>query len=101
MEISNPRIERQRAEIDATKAKIAKLQDRLRGQEKELRALEDVEIIAQFRAERMGERGPAGQRPRQAAGHARPAGIGAAAQQGAGAQPRNEYGRGATQYEDG
>lgn len=55
MKITNPRIEKQRAEIQKTKAKIAEFTMRLRGQEKQLRSLEDLEIIAQFRKERMSD----------------------------------------------
>ena len=55
MQITNPRIEKQRAEIEKTKAKFAEIQAKLREQEKHLRDLEDVEIVAQFRKERMSD----------------------------------------------
>ena len=55
MQITNPRIEKQRAEIGKTKAKIAEIQAKLREQEKQLRNLEDLEIVAQFRSERMND----------------------------------------------
>ena len=53
--ITNPKIEKQRAEIGKTKAKIAEIQAKLREQEKQLRNLEDLEIVAQFRSERMND----------------------------------------------
>jgi len=53
--ITNPKIEKQRAEIGKTKAKIAEIQNKLREQEKQLRNLEDLEIVAQFRSERMND----------------------------------------------
>ena len=55
MKITNPRIEKQQAEIDKTKAKIAEFTVKLREQEKELRKLEDLEIVAQFRKERLSD----------------------------------------------
>ena len=55
MSITNPRIEKQRAEISKTKAKIADIQAKLREQEKHLRNLEDLEIVAQFRNERLSD----------------------------------------------
>ena len=55
MQITNPKIEKQRAEIAKTKAKIAEIQVKLREQEKHLRNLEDLEIVAQFRSERMSD----------------------------------------------
>ena len=55
MKITNPRIEKQRAEIEKTKAKFGELQAKLREQEKHLRDLEDLEIVAQFRKERMSD----------------------------------------------
>jgi hypothetical protein len=53
--ITNPKIEQRLAEIGKTKAKIAELQAKLRKQEKRLRDLEDVEIVARFRSERMSD----------------------------------------------
>ena len=55
MKITNPRIEKQRAEIEKTKEKFTELQAKLREQEKHLRDLEDLEIVAQFRKERMSD----------------------------------------------
>jgi len=55
MKITNPKIEKQKAEIGKTKAKIAEHQAKLREQEKTLRSLEDLEIVAQFRSERMSD----------------------------------------------
>ena len=55
MKITNQKIEKQRAEIDKTKAKIAEFTAKLREQEKELRKQEDLEIVAQFRKERMSD----------------------------------------------
>jgi septal ring factor EnvC (AmiA/AmiB activator) len=55
MQITNTKIEKQRAEIDKTKAKISEFTAKLREQEKELRKLEDLEIVAQFRKERMSD----------------------------------------------
>lgn len=55
MKITNLKIEKQRVEIDKTKAKIAEFTARLREQEKELRKQEDLEIVAQFRKERMSD----------------------------------------------
>lgn len=48
--ISNAKIEKQKAEIAKTKAKIAEFQAKLREQEKTLRTLEDLEIVARFRS---------------------------------------------------
>jgi hypothetical protein len=56
MRITNTRIEKQREEINRTKAKIAEFQAKLREQEKHLRNLEDLEIVAQFRSERMSDK---------------------------------------------
>jgi septal ring factor EnvC (AmiA/AmiB activator) len=55
MKITNPKIEKQREEIGRTKDKISELQTKLRDQEKHLRNLEDQEIIAKFRKERMND----------------------------------------------
>jgi len=55
MKITNPRIEKQRAEIEKTKVKFDEIQAKLREQEKHLRDLEDLEIVAQFRKERMSD----------------------------------------------
>ncbi len=54
-EITNPKIEKQKGEIEKTKAKIAELQAKQREQEKQLRALEDLEIVARFRSERVSD----------------------------------------------
>lgn len=53
--ITNPRIEKQKAEIEKTKAKITEFQARQREQEKHLRMLEDLEIVARFRSERVSD----------------------------------------------
>lgn len=53
--ITNPKIERQRAAIAGTKASIAGFQAKLREQEKHLRALEDMEIVARYRLELRGD----------------------------------------------
>jgi hypothetical protein len=55
MQITNQKIEKQRAEIAKTKAKIAELQAKQREQEKQLRHLEDAEIVAMFRSERVND----------------------------------------------
>jgi hypothetical protein len=55
MRITNPKIEKRRAEIAKTKAKIAEFQAKQREQEKQLRQLEDMEIVAMFRSERIGD----------------------------------------------
>jgi chemotaxis receptor (MCP) glutamine deamidase CheD len=55
MKITNPKIEKQQGEIEKTKAKIAGHTAKLREQEKHLRNLEDLEIVAQFRKERMSD----------------------------------------------
>ena len=52
--ITNPKIEKANNEIEKTKAKIAVLQTKLREQEGKKKALEDLEIVALFRAERLG-----------------------------------------------
>ena len=54
-EITNPKIERQKGEIEKTKGKIAELQAKQREQEKHLRTLEDLEIVARFRSERVSD----------------------------------------------
>ena len=54
-EITNPKIEKQKGEIEKTKVKIAELQAKQREQEKQLRALEDLEIVARFRSERVSD----------------------------------------------
>jgi hypothetical protein len=54
-QITNPKIEKQKGEIEKTKAKIAELQSKAREQEKQLRALEDFEIVARFRSERISD----------------------------------------------
>jgi hypothetical protein len=54
-EITNPKIEKQKGEIEKTKGKIAELQAKQREQEKQLRALEDLEIVARFRSERVSD----------------------------------------------
>ena len=53
--ITNPKIEKQKSEIDKTKEKLGEVTAKLREQEKHLRNLEDLEIVAQFRKERMGD----------------------------------------------
>ena len=54
-EITNPKIEKQKGEIEKTKAKIAEFQAKQREQEKHLRMLEDSEIVARFRSERVSD----------------------------------------------
>ena len=49
--ITNPKIEKAKVEIAKTKAKIAEIQTKLRGQERHLKDLEDLEIVARFRKE--------------------------------------------------
>ena len=53
--ITNPKIEKQKTTIEKTKAKIAEFTAILREQEKQLRNYEDLEIVAQFRKERMSD----------------------------------------------
>jgi hypothetical protein len=53
--ITNPKIEKQKGEIEKTKAKVAEFQAKQREQEKHLRMLEDVEIVARFRSERVSD----------------------------------------------
>lgn len=53
--ITNPKIEKQKAEIAKTKAKVAEFQAKQREQEKQLRHLEDMEIVAMFRNERIND----------------------------------------------
>lgn len=53
--INNAKIEKQKKDIAKTKAKIAEIQTKLREQEKTLRALEDLEIVARFRNMRGNE----------------------------------------------
>jgi hypothetical protein len=53
--ITNPKIEKQKGEIERIKAKISGLQTKQREQEKQLRALEDLEIVARFRSERVSD----------------------------------------------
>jgi hypothetical protein len=53
--ITNPKIEKQKGEIEKTKAKIAEFQAKQREQEKQLRMLEDLEIVARFRSERVSD----------------------------------------------
>jgi hypothetical protein len=55
MQITNPKIEKQRVEIIKTKVKIAEFQEKQREQEKQLRHLEDMQIVAMFRNERIGD----------------------------------------------
>ena len=55
MKLTNPKIEKQKTEIGKTKAKIAEFQAKLREQEKVLRNLEDLEIVAMFRNERLSD----------------------------------------------
>ena len=47
--VTNPKIEKARAEIAKTKARIAELQAKLREQEHNKRVLEDFEIVTRFR----------------------------------------------------
>ena len=49
--ITNPKIEKAKTEIAKTKAKIAEMQTKLRGQERHVKDLEDLEIVARFRKE--------------------------------------------------
>jgi hypothetical protein len=53
--ITNPKIEKQRTAIAGLKASVADLQAKLREQEKHLRALEDLEIVARYRMELRGD----------------------------------------------
>jgi len=55
LNITNPRIEKKRAEIAKTKVRLAELQEKLREQERQLRQLEDAEIVAMFRSENMDD----------------------------------------------
>ena len=55
MKITNPKIEKQKSEIEKTKEKLGEVTAKLREQEKQLRNLEDLEIVAQFRKERMSD----------------------------------------------
>jgi hypothetical protein len=55
MRITNPKIEKQKSEIAKTKARIAEFQAKQREQEKQLRHLEDAEIVAMFRSERIND----------------------------------------------
>jgi hypothetical protein len=55
MKITNPKIEKQKSEIEKTKEKLGEVTAKLREQEKHLRNLEDLEIVAQFRKERMSD----------------------------------------------
>ena len=49
--ITNPKIERKKADIARTESKLAEVRARLRQQKDELQKLEDDEIIALFRNE--------------------------------------------------
>ena len=49
--ISNAKIEKLRADIDRSKAKIVEYQAKLKEQEKLLTTLEDLEIVARFRSQ--------------------------------------------------
>ena len=53
--ITNPKIERKKADIARTENKLVAVQARLRQQKEELVKLEDEEIVAKFRNERMNE----------------------------------------------
>jgi hypothetical protein len=54
-EITSPKIEKHKAEMEKTKAKIVEFQAKYREQEKQLRVLEDFEIVARFREHRLDE----------------------------------------------
>ena len=49
--ITNPKIERKKADIARTEAKLTDVKARLRQQKEELTKLEDDEIVAMFRSE--------------------------------------------------
>jgi len=49
--ITNPKIERKKADITRTETKLAEIRARLRQQKEELTKLEDDEIVAMFRSE--------------------------------------------------
>ena len=53
--LTNPKIERKKTEIARTEAKIAEIKAKLREQKQELTALEDEEIVAQYRKEILTE----------------------------------------------
>jgi len=53
--ITNAKIEKAKADITKTKAKITEIQAKLRGQERHLKSLEDLEIVAQFRKEKFSD----------------------------------------------
>jgi len=53
--ITNPKIERKKADIARTESKLNNIKARLRQQKEELIKLEDEEIVAKFRNERMNE----------------------------------------------
>jgi hypothetical protein len=59
VEITNPKIERAKTEASKTRAKIAEMQAKLREQERQIKAYEDLEIVARFRSERYNEDAPA------------------------------------------
>ena len=53
--ITNAKIEKAKADMDKTKAKIAEYQTKYREQERHLRNLEDLEIVARFRSVKTNE----------------------------------------------
>ena len=53
--ITNPKIERKKADIARTETKLTEVKARLRQQKEELTKLEDDEIVAMFRSEIMNE----------------------------------------------
>lgn len=53
--MSNPKIEKVKADIEKTKSKIAALQSKLREQEREKIRLENEDIIALVRSERLSD----------------------------------------------
>ena len=55
MNITNPKIERKKAEIARTEIKLTEIKARLRRQKDELTELEDDEIVAMFRNEHTNE----------------------------------------------
>ena len=55
MNVTNPKIERKKADIARTEVKFAEIKARLRQQKEELIELEDDEIVAMFRDEYRNE----------------------------------------------
>jgi hypothetical protein len=53
--ITNPKIERKKADIARTEAKLVEVRARIKKQKEELTKLEDDEIVAMFRSEIISE----------------------------------------------